>query len=213
MKIVNSKLAILVLSIGFWSCNSPEEITAPTLPQINSSSSLKVFGPDGKTILSGNGTIPKKWQVLRFYTALNGDQSTVKEENVGWMNNSTQKDLLSSLPDYFKNATISFETSAIGLNGYGGISGGTFSVKLANGQDLKNDKGDFSFSSGLTPFYQTNFGVLIKNRKVIPLFYLDNKKLKIGTDEYKGEFLQVISPETNNLLSFPATVVLLFKSS
>jgi hypothetical protein len=206
------KYLIIILFIS--SCAPKHEIDTINPIEINQSkNALRLFGPDGKKILSGNGISPKKWQILRFYTALNGDQSTISEVNVGLMDASTQKNLLSAMPNNIKNATISFNISNTGLNGYGGISEGKFDVILPNGDKLMNSTGDFAFSSGLTPFYLTSFGGLIKNLKVIPVFYLENKKVQVGIEEYKGEFLQIISPETDNLLSFPASVALLFRPS
>lgn len=204
----------LILFLFICSCAPKHEMESINPQEINQSkSALRLFGPDGKKILSGYGISPKKWQILRFYTALDGDKSTVSETSIGIVNAVTQKDLLSAMPISIKNATISFNTSTTGLSGYGGISEGTFNVILPNGGNLLNSIGNFNISSGFTPFYETSFGPMINNRKVIPMFYLDNNKLRIGTNEYKGEFLQIVSPESDKLLSFPSSVALLFRPS
>jgi hypothetical protein len=51
---------------------------------------------------------------------------------------------------------------------------------------------------------------LINNKKVVPIFYLENTKMTIGNKELKGDFLQLISPDSEKVLSFPVTVALLF---
>jgi hypothetical protein len=206
-------LLISLSLLCVFACKSPNNEKEEVEPILVNESSLRLFGPDGKKILSGTGTIQKKWEILRFYTALDGDQSTVTETNIGLINSATQKDLLSNLPSELKNANVSFETSAVGINGYGGISDGSFKVLIPSGQIFMSQTGIFSIENGVTPFYQTNFGFIVKNKKVIPVFYLENTKLKVGSKEFKGEFLQLISPENNNFLDFPTTVVLLFSPS
>jgi hypothetical protein len=101
------KYFIICLSfLCVFACKSTINDEGSIQPEREQKSSLRLFGPDGKKILSGSGTIQKKWEVLRLYHATEGDQSTISDSNIGLVNSTTQKDLLNNLPGDLKNANM-----------------------------------------------------------------------------------------------------------
>ncbi len=208
MRLKSVLFLFLLLVLG---CKNDIQELSPT-SLINGQTEL-LTKADGSSILSGSGSQPKKWYVLRFYSAKSGDISTQKADYLGVVNSNLQTDKLKNLPSSLKKAEISFNSITSGTLGYGGVQNGQFEIKINGGNRLLNSSGTFNLNSGFTPFYKSSYPGIFVDRMVIPTIHIESGKLDFDGETYKGEFLQLVSTETNSLLDFPATVVLLYSPS